>query len=1716
MKNTKVIQKTVKLTAVGAIVLSSMVQPLSIIATASEVATKAETRLLTSTDVSIDATTAVKNLFIDNDLSRHIKGLTDQADVNAAKALVNAVPDATQKASLLESIEKAQKDVDNLANAVVSSPVYTEATSFSGTKGTANGQIVFKVYDATGTWVKAQKVVGISSSGTFGANLDGWATAAKQGDPLTGSSTIQLVAGDKVQAGHSAMVTIQSRYQNALDAVKELFINNDLSKHIKGLTDQADVNAAKALVNAVTDATQKASLLESIEKAQKDVDNLANAVVSSPVYTDTTSFSGTKGTVNGQIVFKVYDATGTWVKAQKVVGISDSGTFGANLDGWATAAKQGDPLTGSSTIQLVAGDKVQAGHSALVTIQPSDPRVVDAVNQLFIDNDTTKNIKTTTTQAMIDAAATRVLTVVDTTIKTKLTEDIRIANDLLELRSGVYKGWELDGGKLIFKVDAEKQKKFNLVMYKNGGHIGTFHYGDTKVFEIKTVDGIMNAISNAGFVDGDKIKVNYVFDYRAYTIDEFTINLAYSAANKAVKELFINNDLSKHIKGLTNQADVDAAKALVNAVTDATQKASLLESIEKAQKDVDNLANAVVSGPVYTDATSLTGTKGTANGQIVFKVYDATGTWIKAQKVVEISDSGTFSANLEGWATAAKQGDPLTGSSTIQLVAGDKVQAGHSALVTIQSSDQRAVDAVNQLFIDNDATKNIKTTTTQAMIDAAEVKVATVTDAAIKTKLTEDIRIANDLLELRSGVYKGWELDGGKLIFKVDAEKQKKFNLVMYKNGGHIGTFHYGNTLVFEITTANGIMSAISNAGFVDGDKIKVNYVYNNRAYTIDEFTINIAYSAANKAVKELFIDNDISKHIKGLTDQANVDAAKALVNAVTDATQKAKLLESIEKAQKDVDNLANLVVTGPIYTDATSFIGTRGEANGQIVFKVYDSTGTWVKAQKVVGTSSSGTFGANLEGWATAAKQGDPLTGSSTIQLVAGDKVQAGHSALVTIQSSDQRAVDAVNQLFIDNNSTKNIKPATTQAMIDAAEAKVATVTDVAIKTKLTEDIKIANDLLELRSGVYKGWELQGNKLVFKVDAEKQKKFNLVMYKNGGHIGTFHYGNTMVFEIKTVDGIMNAISNAGFVDGDKIKVNYVYNNRAYTIDEFEINYGAQARIAINTLFVDDNPAKAIKDTTKQASIDAAQALVDHITDATKKEELQKDIDKAQKELNNKEALVKAAVDNLFINNDITKHIKGLTDQAALDAAKALVNTIADETHKTALLENIEKAQKEFDAFSNAVANPTYDTDKVVWGKQGPGSGEIVFKIYDVTGTWVKAQKVVSTTAGGVFSANLDGWSTASSKGAPLTGSFTIQLVAGEKIQAGRSPLVTIQSAYQLALDATKQLFIDNDPTKSIKDTTNQAAIDAAQALVNNVTDTTKKGELQKNIDKAQKELNEKSAVIAKPTVNTVTNNDTAVKGTGTPGLTITVVIGTNTYTGEVATNGTFSITIPLQKADTVLTVTQKKGEKVSDPVSVKVANYIPATAPVVNTVGPFQQAITGKVPEGTKMVRLLVNGIAQRTAVPEADGSFSFYSRFITDGISTNIRLVAGDTVTVDYGNKTPANLVTNVTVSAELVKPIVNDVLVGADYVTGLAPVGTQVLRLVVNGKAQRTVTPQANIDAVTAGGIGADGRFKIYCRIIVDETGVSRKLKAGDRVTVDSGVQIPGDTGTTVLVK
>ncbi|MBC1566576.1 toxin Cry1Ac domain D-VI-related protein [Listeria booriae] len=1205
MSNHKLVQKTLKLTAIGAIAFSTLAQPLSHIVNAAEapvVANKAENRLL-STDSQVKELLENPNLIPippNYAYASQIFPKWQQALVKDESFIaVSAIGADTQ----LSLVGRNVKNVDGYEFTFGGS--YAEGRIYNGVNGTE------------GNRYSDNAQVTILSDTRFGARKQN-TVAFYQDTTTTVGVTYELKQIREWRAAgyHVLISDATTGRQLAYTSLSSVYEDYVLSVGNSGETLKTSPTSFVATSNKT-----RITILTG-GPSSPSTSNMLQVLDTGDTRNESTIRFSLKVKVNADELKS--DINKLFVNDTPTSNAIKITTDQAKID--ELQAKINELLPGTPKTELQNElDLAQELLDARTSNIPAQNEAREAVNALFLDNNPANNIKDTTNQAAINAAQEKVNAVTDATVKAALQADIDKAQRLLD----------------------DKNKEV--------------------------------------------------------------------AAQTSVADLFIDNNVSKHIKALTDQAAIDAAKTKVNAVTDATKKATLLEQIDKAQREFDAFANAIAD-PVYDTDKAFWGKQGPSSGEIVFKIYDPTGTWVKAQKVVSTTEGGVFSANLDGWATASSQGAPLTGSSTIQLVAGEKLQAGRSPLVTIQSRYQLASDATKQLFINDDATK-----------------------------------------------------------------------------------------------------------------------------------------------------------HIKGLTDQAKIDAAKALVNAISDATQKAALLVNIDKAQNEFNALINAVVS-PINVGDTFIAGSKGPETGEIVFKIYDATGTWVKAQKVVTTSELGTYAANLNGWATAASAGAPLTGSSTIQLVGGEKVQAGRSALVTIQSTYQTASDATKQLFIDNDPTKDIK----------------------------------------------------------------------------------------------------------------------------------------------------------NTTTQAAIDAAQALVNQVENATQKAALQADIDKAQRQLDQKGAQTAAqtAVDNLFVNNDPTKDIKDTTTKAVIDAAQELVNKVTDPSKKAEMQAEVDKAKRQLEQ-KEAAAEATAQT-------------------------------------------------------------------------------------------AINELFVNNDPSKDIKGTTTQASIDAAQALVDKVTDPAKKAEMQAEIDKAQKEFNDKSATIAKPEVNAVTNNDTTVKGKGTPGLTISVSNGTSTFTSVVAPNGTFSVTIPLQKADTILTVTQKNTVKSSASVSIKVSNYIPAEKVTINPVGPFQQAVTGKAPVGTKMVRLLVNGVAQRTVAPEADGSFSIYSRFVTDGLVSNLRLKAGDTITVDYGNKTPANLATTIKVSAELVKPIVNDVVANADYITGMVPVGTQTLRLVVNGRAQRTVTPQANIDAVTAGGIGTDGKFKIYSRFITDETGVSRKLKAGDRVTIDSGVQIPGDTGTTVVVK
>ncbi|MFV0393005.1 MAG: toxin Cry1Ac domain D-VI-related protein [Coprobacillaceae bacterium] len=102
-----------------------------------------------------------------------------------------------------------------------------------------------------------------------------------------------------------------------------------------------------------------------------------------------------------------------------------------------------------------------------------------------------------------------------------------------------------------------------------------------------------------------------------------------------------------------------------------------------------------------------------------------------------------------------------------------------------------------------------------------------------------------------------------------------------------------------------------------------------------------------------------------------------------------------------------------------------------------------------------------------------------------------------------------------------------------------------------------------------------------------------------------------------------------------------------------------------------------VKETTTQTNIDDVKAVVSALPDGQLKTDLLADIDLAQQFLDARNA-AKEAVDNLFKDDGTT--IKDTTTQATIDAAKELVDALPNSPFKTELLDRIAEAQRQLDA----------------------------------------------------------------------------------------------------------------------------------------------------------------------------------------------------------------------------------------------------------------------------------------------------------------------------------------------------------------------------------------------------------------------------------------------------
>ncbi|MDT0110916.1 Ig-like domain-containing protein [Listeria booriae] len=128
---------------------------------------------------------------------------------------------------------------------------------------------------------------------------------------------------------------------------------------------------------------------------------------------------------------------------------------------------------------------------------------------------------------------------------------------------------------------------------------------------------------------------------------------------------------------------------------------------------------------------------------------------------------------------------------------------------------------------------------------------------------------------------------------------------------------------------------------------------------------------------------------------------------------------------------------------------------------------------------------------------------------------------------------------------------------------------------------------------------------------------------------------------------------------------------------------------------------------------------------------------------------------------------------------------------------------------------------------------------------------------------------------------------------------------------------------------------------------------------------------IAAPTISSLTTEDTAAKGTGIAGATVTITANSINYTGTVAADGTYSITIPKQAAGATVTAKQEKGGITSNSVSTKVIDNRTPVAPTVNPVKDSDTTVTGTGTKGDTIKVTTPDGETYTTVVGD-DGKWS------------------------------------------------------------------------------------------------------------------------------------------------
>ncbi|WP_350300161.1 toxin Cry1Ac domain D-VI-related protein [Peribacillus frigoritolerans] len=508
----------------------------------------------------------------------------------------------------------------------------------------------------------------------------------------------------------------------------------------------------------------------------------------------------------------------------------------------------------------------------------------------------------------------------------------------------------------------------------------------------------------------------------------------------------------------------------------------------------------------------------------------------------------------------------------------------------------------------------------------------------------------------------------------------------------------------------------------------------------------------------------------------------------------------------------------------------------------------------------------------------------------------------------------------------------------------------------------------------------------------------------------------------------------------------------------------ADAKNKVEDLFTDDK-FDTLEGTTDQGAIDEAQEAVNKLPEGAEKDRLQDLLNKAQDLLNKKEQAekdltdAKNKVEDLF-TDDKFDTLEGTTDQGAIDEAQEAVNKLPEGAEKDRLQDLLNKAQDLLNKKEQAEKDLTDAKNKV----EDLFTDDKFDTLEDTTdqGAIDEAQEAVNKLPEGAEKDRLQ-----------------------DLLNKAQDLLNKKEQAEKDLTDAknkVEDLFTD-DKFDTLEGTTDQGAIDEAQEAVNKLPEGAEKDRLQDLLNKAKDLLNkkeqaEKDLTDAKNKVEDLFTDDKFD------------TLEDTTDQGEIDEAQKAVNKLPEGAEKDRLQDLLNKAQDLLDK------DITAPNAPKLNEVTTNSKEVTGSgEPEAN--VTVTINS-KKYTGVVGPDGKFAV--AIPNQPVHTVITVTLTDTA----GNVSESSSVRVVQfMPSEPVK--INPVYPNAEVITGTAPEGATIVRLLVNGEALRTAP------------VNEDGTFSIYSKYVgVDENGNNKTLQVGDIVTVDYGVRTPSNlqAHTTVI--